>query len=426
MAQGARQTIAYCKKQTGTLWQGPFDVSRASPPPASEPASHPSVEAYVERVYCVWRGQLEVSLKGEIWQNWSPVATPAWGTPQNLSQSSSRESDNPEMSTDFVTVWNEQQQPGSPNSDIWAKFASESNPRPIFTSPLPSMLPHVAGYWENGTFHTNTIWTEQLALNPPLYEVKFEDYHWPPPLDFVLTDPGTYYGASVGQPEPSPYCTARDTYVTYQNYAVDYSQDRLSYRLPYLNPRDNYLLRAVFYHEGRDTVSFQLSADSASPLSRRSLPFIPETVWVSVPKVAYQRTARINCGITKTLGDGVSIAGLKLFQVEVADHRGSGGDQSAEHLGQPRLLLCQNTPNPFRAATSIRYQLPSSGSVSIRVLDVTGRLVRELANEKQQVGEHVVKWDGRDGRGRVVPPGVYFYHLQTADGSDTRRAVLVK
>jgi hypothetical protein len=104
----------------------------------------------------------------------------------------------------------------------------------------------------------------------------------------------------------------------------------------------------------------------------------------------------------------------------------SGGGQLAEQLGLPRLLLCQNAPNPFRTATSIRYQLPSSGNVSIRVLDVTGRLVRELANEKQQVGEHVVKWDGKDGRGRVVPPGVYFYHLQTANGADTRRAVLVR
>jgi hypothetical protein len=245
-------------------------------------------------------------------------------------------------------------------------------------------------------------------------------------MDFVLTDPGTYYGASIGQPERSPYCTARDTCVTYQNCSVDCGQDLLSYRLPYLNPRDNYLLRAVFYQEGRDTVSFELRADSASPMNRNSQPFIPGTVWLAVPKAAYQRTARINCGIRKTRGDGVSIAGLKLFQVEVADHRGSGGDQSAEHLGQPRLLLCQNAPNPFRATTSIRYQLPSSGNVAIRVLDVTGRLVRELANEKQQVGEHVVKWDGRDSRGRVAPPGVYFYHLQTANGSDTRRAVLVR
>ncbi len=425
-AQGARQTIAYCKKQTGTLWQGPFTVSTQTNP-QSEPASHPSVEAYGERVYCVWRGpNSSGSFPGDIWQSWSNIQPTSWSFPNNVSVSSSQESDNPEMSTDFVTVWNEQQQTGSSNYDIWAKFASESNSRPIFTSPLPSALPHVTGYWANGIFHTNTIWTEQLAVSPPLYEVKFEDYHWPPPLDFVLTDPGTYYGASVGQPEPSPYCTARDTFVTYQNCSVDCGQDLLSYRLPYLNPRDNYLLRAVFYHEGRDTVSFELRADSASPMNRNSRPFIPETVWLAVPKEAYQRTARINCGIRKTRGDGVSIAGLKLFQVEVADHRGRGGDQSAEHLGLPRLLLLQNTPNPFRAATSIRYQLPSSGSVSIRVLDVTGRLVRELANEKQQVGEHVVKWDGRDSRGRVVPPGVYFYHLRTANGSDTRRAVLVR
>jgi hypothetical protein len=100
--------------------------------------------------------------------------------------------------------------------------------------------------------------------------------------------------------------------------------------------------------------------------------------------------------------------------------------QPAEHLGLPRLLLCQNAPNPFRTATSIRYQLPSPGNVSIRVLDVSGRLIRELTKEEQQAGEHVVRWDGRDARGRLVPPGVYFYRLQTAVGSDTRRSVLVR
>jgi hypothetical protein len=334
------------------------------------------------------------------------------------------------MSTDFVTVWNEQEQLGSSNFDIWAKFYAEPAPRPIFTSPLTSLLPHVTGYWEDPTnpnlFHTNTVWTEQIAQSPSLYEIKFTDYHWTPP-DLPPTDIGAYYSAGVGQPERSLYCTARDSYVTYQNYSVDYGQRRLSYRLPYLNPRNNYLLRAVFYHEGRDTVSFELRADSASPLNRNSRPYVPETVWVTVPKVAYQRTAGINCGIRKTSGDGVSVAGLKLFQVEAGDLRGSGGGrQTVEQLGLPRLLLCQNAPNPFWTATSIRYQLPSSGNVSIRVLDATGRLIRELANGRQQVGEHVVRWDGRDTRGRTVVPGVYFYRLRTADGSDTRRAVLVK
>ncbi len=47
-------------------------------------------------------------------------------------------------------------------------------------------------------------------------------------------------------------------------------------------------------------------------------------------------------------------------------------------------------------------------------------------HSRQQPGEHAANWDGTDGRSRVVPQGVYFYHLQTADGSDTRRAVLVR
>jgi hypothetical protein len=83
-------------------------------------------------------------------------------------------------------------------------------------------------------------------------------------------------------------------------------------------------------------------------------------------------------------------------------------------------------PNPFNPSTTIRYDLALDGQISLAVYDVAGRLVRELVREHRAAGSHQEVWLGRDARGQVVAAGVYFVHLKTLDGVDTRRITLVK
>jgi len=86
-------------------------------------------------------------------------------------------------------------------------------------------------------------------------------------------------------------------------------------------------------------------------------------------------------------------------------------------------LLGQNRPNPFGTDTRIAYDLPRSGPVSLRVLDVAGRTVRTLVSGVREAGTHGVAWDGRDAAGAPVAAGVYFYRLQAPGGAETRRMV---
>jgi hypothetical protein len=85
-----------------------------------------------------------------------------------------------------------------------------------------------------------------------------------------------------------------------------------------------------------------------------------------------------------------------------------------------------NVPNPFNPATTIRYQIAEAGRVTLRVYDVSGRLVRTLADRSQVAGPHEARWNGTDDAGRPVASGVYFYRLQSGDFSQTRRMVLLK
>ena len=87
-----------------------------------------------------------------------------------------------------------------------------------------------------------------------------------------------------------------------------------------------------------------------------------------------------------------------------------------------RYELSQNYPNPFNPATTIRYQLPESAVVSIRVFDLLGKEVAVLVDaEKLQAGEHQAYFDASG-----LASGVYIYRLETANYSQSRKMLLMQ
>ncbi len=84
-------------------------------------------------------------------------------------------------------------------------------------------------------------------------------------------------------------------------------------------------------------------------------------------------------------------------------------------------------PNPFRAQTTIGFDLPSRSSVELHVFDVTGRLVRTLLNGSvMEPGHHEATWDGRAEGGRATGAGLYFCRLKSGTLAASRRVVLVQ
>jgi hypothetical protein len=75
--------------------------------------------------------------------------------------------------------------------------------------------------------------------------------------------------------------------------------------------------------------------------------------------------------------------------------------------------LHQNAPNPFAAETMIRFSLPSKMAAKVAVYDVSGRLVKVVADGVMEAGENQVNWNGKDTHGAEVSPGIYFYSLTT-------------
>ena len=89
------------------------------------------------------------------------------------------------------------------------------------------------------------------------------------------------------------------------------------------------------------------------------------------------------------------------------------------------LRLAPASPNPFRGRTALRWALPQSGVVRLRVHDVAGRLIRTLQDGWMPAGEHSVEWDTRDDHGELVRPGLFFVRFESAGRSIGQKVVLL-
>ena len=84
--------------------------------------------------------------------------------------------------------------------------------------------------------------------------------------------------------------------------------------------------------------------------------------------------------------------------------------------------LGQNYPNPFNASTNIIYKILKSSNVKIEVMDVLGRRIQTIANQKHTPGTYQISFDGNS-----LPSGIYFYQLIVDNKIvQTRRMALIK
>ena len=83
--------------------------------------------------------------------------------------------------------------------------------------------------------------------------------------------------------------------------------------------------------------------------------------------------------------------------------------------------LSQNYPNPFNPSTVIKYSIPQSGFVTLKVYNLLGQEVVTLVNQEQKTGNYNVNFDASK-----LASGVYMYRIQAGDFSLTKKMTLLK
>jgi hypothetical protein len=116
---------------------------------------------------------------------------------------------------------------------------------------------------------------------------------------------------------------------------------------------------------------------------------------------ASERTARVNVLSTTA----VALGGLKL----------------------PGKLAVKVSPTPNGSAASLSFRTAKPGPVRVMLYDIRGRLVRVLLDRPADpAGDYEIKIEGRDGAGRPLASGIYFFKVETSDESQVGRAIMLR
>lgn len=89
-------------------------------------------------------------------------------------------------------------------------------------------------------------------------------------------------------------------------------------------------------------------------------------------------------------------------------------------------LMLNASPNPMTSGTNLSFQSTSVSPLTLSIYNTAGRLVRTENLGAMPIGSHTNQWDGRDGNGSPLAPGVYFVRLFSAEQQAFTRVVLVK
>jgi len=110
-------------------------------------------------------------------------------------------------------------------------------------------------------------------------------------------------------------------------------------------------------------------------------------------------------------------------------------EDTSEEFKIRSFELFQNYPNPFNSSTTIPFEIRvkeqgAKGMIliptTLKVYNILGEEVRTLVDENKKPGGYKVIWDGKDGKGKEVSSGVYFYRLKAGDFSQSKKLVIVK
>ncbi|MEO8447702.1 MAG: T9SS type A sorting domain-containing protein, partial [bacterium] len=83
--------------------------------------------------------------------------------------------------------------------------------------------------------------------------------------------------------------------------------------------------------------------------------------------------------------------------------------------------LQQNYPNPFNPVTNLKFLIPHSEFVTLKVYNTLGMEVEVLVNENLTPGKYEVRFDGIN-----FASGIYFYRIKAGEFVDTKRMMLIK
>lgn len=119
----------------------------------------------------------------------------------------------------------------------------------------------------------------------------------------------------------------------------------------------------------------------------------------------------------------------KLILVDMNVQRVMNIEVNIIHQAPPLPLdyiLYQNYPNPFNPNTTVKFQVPQTSDVTIKIYDMLGQEVRTLFTGQVLRGNYTVNWDGLSNTGQQMSSGSYIYRMVAGEFVQSKKMTYVK
>lgn len=120
----------------------------------------------------------------------------------------------------------------------------------------------------------------------------------------------------------------------------------------------------------------------------------------------------------------IGLDGPGIYKIAVSELGITTSVEQTEELAY-NYELSQNYPNPFNPSTTIRFSIPESGFVSLKVYDMLGKEVASLVNEELPTGTYNAVFDATS-TSMNLSSGIYFYRLEANNFVQTKKLTLIK
>src|SRR4029453_2901133 len=98
------------------------------------------------------------------------------------------------------------------------------------------------------------------------------------------------------------------------------------------------------------------------------------------------------------------------------------GNNGKDH--GPNARITRVDPNPSARAVRVSFSLSQGSPATVRIYDISGRLVRTLVDRQLEAGDPQAVWDGRDESGKAVGRGIYLARLAAREERDQRKILI--
>jgi len=117
-------------------------------------------------------------------------------------------------------------------------------------------------------------------------------------------------------------------------------------------------------------------------------------------------------------------AGNYSYRLKQVDFNGTfsySDEVNVDVTGPVQFELSQNYPNPFNPGTTIKFSIPQSSNVSLKIFNTLGQEVSTLINQNMESGVHTINFDASQ-----LNSGIYFYRLDAGSYSEVKKMTLLK